>query len=124
MRPFVPILLNQGATVILGLVYVKLVTHFVPVAVNGSYAVFLTLTQIGVMITHSGLSNHATRYWQREQSASGVYARFLGLESLSLLKYLIPILLVLALGLHWKDTGGGWLWAFPLLIVSNLALDR
>ncbi|MCF7763890.1 MAG: oligosaccharide flippase family protein [Verrucomicrobia bacterium] len=122
MRPFVPILLNQGATVILGLVYVKLVTHFVPVAVNGSYAVFLTLTQIGVMITHSGLSNHATRYWQREQSASGVYARFLGLESLSLLKYLIPILLVLALGLHWKDTGGGWLWAFPLLIVSNLAL--
>lgn len=122
MSPFVPIVLNQAATVLLGLVYMRLVTHFVPVTVYGTYNVFLTLTQIGVMITHSGLSNHATRYWQRESGGSGIYARFLGRTSLGLLRYLIPGLLVVVLGLHWTNPSVEWLWAFPLLVVSNLAL--
>src|SRR5207249_6678752 len=66
MRPFVPILCNQVAALLLGIVGMKLVSTFIPPALNGYYALFITLTQIGVLVTHSGVSNHATRYWQRE----------------------------------------------------------
>ena len=62
MRLAAPIILNQLLTVALGVAGVKWVSALVPPAVNGPYALFLTLAQLGVLLTHSGLINHASRY--------------------------------------------------------------
>lgn len=122
MRPFVPIILNQSATVLLGLLSVRLVTHYVPVDVNGVYTIFLTLTQVGMLITHSGLVNHASRYWQREHERTGPYARFLAGASIRILIFLAPILFLITCGMGWMEGKSTWLFAFPFLLVGSFSL--
>ena len=122
MRPFVPIILNQLATVLLGLLSVRLVTHYVPVDVNGAYTIFLTLTQVGLMITHSGLVNHASRYWQREHERTGAYACFLAGAGLRILIFLTPILYVVTYGMGWLKEESTWFLVFPFLVVGSFSL--
>ena len=118
-----PIAGGQLVTVVAGVFGVKILSHLVPPAVNGVYLVhFLTLAQLGVLLTHPGLINHACRYWQREKARSGSYARFLWQRSMH---QLIPLTVILAggcvaLGVSQRDTT--WAWAFPLLFVCNWAL--
>src|SRR6267142_7248401 len=116
MRLLVPIALNQLLTVLLGLVGVKLISTFVPPAVNGPYSLFLTLTQLGVLLTHSGIVNHASRYWQREQVKGGTYLRFLWSATLRTVVYLAPVLLLISFVLLWCGDEPAWKWSFlPLL---------
>jgi O-antigen/teichoic acid export membrane protein len=120
MRQLAPIFLNQGLSLILGVAGIKLIAAFVPPEVNGPYTLFLTLIQLGAIVTHSGLINHITRYWQREQSRCRVYARFIWgrtwLASIPLAG-LLAVLLPLAIrpaSLH------GWLGVLALLWISNI----
>lgn len=122
MRSFLPMVLNQAATLVLGIASVKLITTFVPPATTGVYQLFVTLTQIGVLVTHSGLSNHGLRYWQREQAERGAYARFLWEMSWDHLRFLAPLLLVISCLLSIIRLEPVWTWIFPLLLLSNIAL--
>jgi O-antigen/teichoic acid export membrane protein len=119
---WIPIVGNQLATLALGIVGLKLVSYLVPPAVNGVYALFLTLTQLGTLLTHSGILNHATRNWQRERPRHASYVRFLWGASWGALGYLAPILAVAATGMFLRGGQLAWVWAFPLLLVSNLGL--
>jgi O-antigen/teichoic acid export membrane protein len=94
MRRVLPIALSQVALLGFGILGIKLVTVWVPVEVYRSYALFLTLTQLGCLLTHSGLLNHATRYWQREKAQGGGYAKFLWRQSWRLAA---PLALVIVL---------------------------
>lgn len=122
IRTFIPIAGNQLAALLLGILGLRLVSQFVPAEVNGLYGLFLSLTQVGMLLTHSGLINHATRYWQREQPRRDRYARFVWATAWMQLRSLLPLLLLIAIG--WAYVGGqwSWLWAFPFLVVGNLAL--
>lgn len=122
MRPLVPIVANQLTMLLLGLVGVKLITKLVPPDVNGFYTLFVSLTQIGLLITHSGITNHASRYWQREGINEWVYARFLWTESWWGLRLLAPIVALTVLVRALMDGSLTWLWLLPLLVFSNLAL--
>lgn len=122
MRAALPILLNQAVTLALGLVSLKLINRFVPPDVNGAYALFLTLTQVGTLLTHSGLSNHATRYWQRENHHAGTYVRFLAAASARVLWPLTLLLLAITFALAAVRREWIWVWILPLLLVSNAAL--
>lgn len=122
MRPLFAIALNQLTTVGLGLLGVKLVSEFVPPQVNGKYALFLTLAQIGYLVIYPGVINHAMRYWQRESSNSGVYARFIWLTVWRELKWWGPVLLLVSVAAVWVDGDPVWIWAAPALLVSNLAI--
>ena len=119
MRPLVPILCNQAATLLLGLAGMKLISSLVPPAVNGAYGLFVALTQIGLLITHSGLSNHAMRYWPRERVRGGEYVAFLWSASWRLSAWLVPILLVVVLG-RWAYSRE-WIWPalLPFLILGK-----
>ncbi len=77
MRAFIPIVANQALVFLLGLVNLKLITALIPPEVNGRYSLFQSLAQLGIWITHSGLINHATRFWQRERGSGRVYLSFL-----------------------------------------------
>jgi O-antigen/teichoic acid export membrane protein len=122
MRRFLPIILNQASVVLLGILGVVLVSHIVPREVYGAYGLFLTLTQIGVLLTHSGLINSASRFWQREHSNVNFYARFLfraaWKRSASLAAALLGVSVVLAAAQ--KDSI--WLLLFPVLLLGNLAM--
>jgi O-antigen/teichoic acid export membrane protein len=120
MHPIVPIVANQLATLLLGILGLKLISKFVPPDVNGAYALFVTLTQVGLMITHSGVLNHATRYWQRENAQAGTFTRFLWQQTWQRSTYLASLLLLISVGagLWYKDAS--WLWLFPWLVVSNI----
>jgi O-antigen/teichoic acid export membrane protein len=123
MRSLVPIVLNQVVMLVLGVVYVKLVNQYVPPETNGPFgSFFVTLSQIAVLVTHSGLVNHATRYWQRERHQSASYVRFLLIASCAELKWLAPLLFVACCILSLTRGETIWIGFFPLLVISNFAL--
>lgn len=122
MRALVPIACNQVATLLLGIVGLKLISQLVPPDLNGAYRLFLTLTQIGALITCSGVINHATRHWQREITQSGTYARFLWAVAWRELRYLAPLLLMVAVAVSLFQREWNWLRVWPFLVLSNLAL--
>jgi O-antigen/teichoic acid export membrane protein len=118
-----PIAGNQLAGLVLGLVGIRLLSYLVPPEVNGVYQVyFLTLSQLGVLLTHPGIINHASRFWQREKAQSGAYARFLWQVSWSHSKVLVLLVAVVCTGLVYRQRQPLWAWMFPLLVISNLAL--
>jgi O-antigen/teichoic acid export membrane protein len=122
MRSLVPILGNQLVALVLGLIGVKLISHFVPAVPYGYYAIFVTLAQISMLVTHSDVTNHATRYWQRETARPGTYARFLWSVSWRKVTLLAPLLLAILLIRAWTQREMIWVWMFPLLLLSNFGL--
>jgi len=122
MKRLVPIIANQGFFLVFGIVGVKILSHLVPPAVFGSYTLFLTLTQISVPLTHAGLFNHATRYWQREQPGGGSYVRFLWRADVRAGGWLALLLAAVCAGLWLVRGETKWLAAFPLLWLTNMSL--
>jgi O-antigen/teichoic acid export membrane protein len=120
MHSIVPIVGNQLATLLLGILSLKLISKYVPPEINGSYALFVTLTQVGLMITHSGVINHATRYWQRESTQAGTYARFLWQQIWQRSAYLTILLLLISVGVGLWYTDFNWIVLFPWLVASNI----
>ncbi len=62
MNSLIPILLNQVFSFAFGLWGLKLVSAHVSPETLGRYGLFLTMTQLGNLLTHSGLINHTSRY--------------------------------------------------------------
>lgn len=122
MRPLLPIVFNQLVTLGFGIVWMKLVSEFIEPEINDAYGRFLTLTQLGMLLTHSGLINHTTRYWQRESAQAGIYARFLWSISWQALKYLVPLLVITVLGVSLFYQDPIWIWVLPFLILGNIAM--
>jgi O-antigen/teichoic acid export membrane protein len=122
MSSLVPIVGNQLITLLLGLVGMTLISHYVAPELNGYYSLFVTLAQVSMLVTHSDLTNHATRYWQRERARAGAYVRFLWTVSWKKVRFLAPLLLAILLGMAWTDREAQWIWVFPLLVLSNLGL--
>jgi O-antigen/teichoic acid export membrane protein len=123
MRRFLlPIALNQAGTLMFGMLGISLVSHLVPERVYGAYGLFLTLTQVGLLLTHSGITNHASRYWQREGAQAGSYARFLLGRAIWLTAPLGGVLLVVMILQALSRGDIVWLELWPLLVVSNLVL--
>jgi O-antigen/teichoic acid export membrane protein len=122
MRRFLPIICNQAAVVLLGILGVVLVSHIVPKEVYGAYGLFLTLTQVGVLLTHSGLINSASRYWQREHSRVELYARFLFHAAWRKSAVLVAVLLAVNVLMAATQSDRTWLFLFPVLVFSNLAM--
>jgi O-antigen/teichoic acid export membrane protein len=119
MHRLVPIVLNQLGLLGFGVVGIKLVSAYVPVATYKSYALFLTLVTLGYLLTHSGLINHATRYWQREKAQAGAYAWFLWHQNWRLSIPLAGLLLAVALGMSQYEPGWSWWRIFLLLWICN-----
>src|SRR6266513_2749285 len=119
MRHLIPIVFNQVAGLVFGLVGLKLISKLVPPAIYGAYSLYLTFTQLGLLLTHSGLVNHAARYWQREEGQAGSYARYLCKMGWKNAVPLIPVLLVVTVALSLFNRDAVWLCALPLLLVSN-----
>src|SRR5262245_6237120 len=119
---FVPIVANQALALVLGVVGLKLMSLLVAPADYGRYAIFLTLTQIGVLLTHSGLINLVSRHWQRDGEQVAILARFAWITSWQALRWLAPAILLLALGLYAVTRDLAWLYVVAPLIVANLAL--
>jgi len=120
MRRLVPIVVNQFGAFVFGIIGIKLLSWLVPPAINGVYQVyFLTLAQIAVQITHPGLINFTSRYWQRERSQASQFVRFLWVRSWINLQLLAPLLgvLVAAVALGLGDLQ--WLWCLPMLVLAN-----
>ena len=120
MRHILPIALNQLGALLFGLIGIKLISQLVSPGVYGAYALFLTLTQLGPMLTHSGLSNHAARYWQRERPQAGAYAWFLWVRSWRDAVWLGPVLAMTGAGLLLAQKEIVWIWLLPLLFLSNV----
>src|SRR6185503_16655609 len=122
MRPLVPIILTQAVTMLFGLLGTKWISQLVAPDIYGSYALFLTLTQLGLFLTHSGIINHCSRYWDRESAHSVAYAWFVWLEHWRAATPLSLLLVAVLIGtaLYFSDTQ--WLWVFPLLLLANLAV--
>ena len=122
MLRIIPIALNQLVGFMIGLAGVRLISSMVPPTVYGRYSIFLTLTQIGYLLTHSGLVNHAARYWDRESSYVRHYAHFLwqaGWKRTFILAWILLLLTSLRAGFEARSD---WLLVMPLLLCSNLAL--
>jgi O-antigen/teichoic acid export membrane protein len=119
---FVPIIANQGLALALGVVGLKVTSLLVAPDVYGRYAIFLTLTQIGVLLTHSGLINLASRDWQRERGRSGALARFVWNRGWQGVRWLAPVMSLLAIGLYVTSGDLRWIFVLPILIAVNLAL--
>ena len=122
MHRLVPVALSQLVGVLMGMVGIKLVTHWIPVPVYGVYTLFVTLTQLGSLLTHSGLTNHASRYWHRERGQGGTFVRFLWTMSW---RQVWPLgcglaVLTLAFLVYRKEPIWGLVW--PLLLVGNVAV--
>jgi O-antigen/teichoic acid export membrane protein len=122
MRALFPIVANQLATLLVGVVALKLVSKFIPPSLNGAYTIFLTLTQFGALLTHSGVINHGMRYWQRERDHAGAYARFLWRASWRKLAYLIPLLVVVSVLIALYEEDPIWILILPMLIVGNVTM--
>lgn len=123
MGRLLPVVGNQAIALLLGLLGLKLFTHYVSPELNGFYQVyFLSLCQVGTLLTHPGLINHASRYWHRERENSREYLSFLWNESWkrTWLTLLVTglVLLVSSGGPGWKQIG--WLW--PLSAVCGVVL--
>jgi O-antigen/teichoic acid export membrane protein len=119
---FVPIVANQALALLLGVVGLKLTSLLVAPADYGHYAIFLTLTQIGVLLTHSGLINLVSRHWQKDSEQAGTLARFAWNRSWKALRWLGPAILMLVLGLYAVTRDLAWLYVVAPLIVANSAL--
>ncbi|MBM3824637.1 MAG: hypothetical protein FJ404_17425 [Verrucomicrobia bacterium] len=119
----VPIVLNQLVALVLGVVGVAVLTRLVPPEVNGHYQVhFLSLCQLGVLLTHPGLVNHASRYWQRESERAGTYSRFLWKECW--LRF-TPLLLMVGLAMTmvaWKEGSWWWMLGIPVVAFCNVVV--
>ncbi|MBI3415084.1 MAG: oligosaccharide flippase family protein [Verrucomicrobia bacterium] len=118
---FAPIVLNQLAGLILGTAGYKLISNLVEPAIYGKYALFLTLTQVGFLLTHSGLVNHVARYWQRESPQAAQYTRFVWHSAWRQSLGLVPLMLVIVAGLSVSNRTLDWLWVLPMLLISNHA---
>jgi O-antigen/teichoic acid export membrane protein len=124
MRAFIPIIGNQIISLLLGLVGMRLISHHVLPAVNSDYGLFLSLAQVGMLITHSGILNHATRYWQREkaEAAGGGYIRFLW-RAVWRGTLLLAVLLLVICGITAaKEKNWVWMLVFPFLFLGNVGL--
>lgn len=120
MRALLPILANQALAVLLGLAGLKLLTAFVPPEINGSYALFLTFTQFGTLVTHSGLLNHAMRFWQREQASGSHYLAYLTRAGW---RGMVPLgcLLAIASFYQFVQTGDlSWVLLLPALALGTI----
>ena len=122
MASIFPIVCNQVVTVLLGLLGAKLISAFVPKATYGYYANFLTLTQLGVMVTHSGILNHAMRYWQREKPQTGGYSRFVWTVSWRGLSTLGPLLFLVSAAVAFWEGDFAWVWVLPWLLFGSMAV--
>lgn len=122
MRSLIPVACNQLATLLLGIISLKLISEYIPAALNGEFTLFVTLAQLGMLVTHSGLLNHGMRYWQRESERSGSYARFLWTMTWRRTVLLVPLLLVVCGGVAWWQRDAIWFALFPVLIFSNVAV--
>jgi O-antigen/teichoic acid export membrane protein len=119
---FAPIVANQALLLGLGVVGLKITSLLVDPAVYGRYAIFLTLTQIGVLLTHSGLINLASRHWVQDGERSQTLAHFVWNRSWKALRWLAPCVLLLVVGLYVISRDVQWILVLPLLIIANLAL--
>jgi O-antigen/teichoic acid export membrane protein len=119
---FVPIIANQAVSLALGIVGLKITSLIVAPGVYGRYAIFLTLTQIGVLLTHSGLINLVSRHWRRGAAQADTLALFAWRRSWKALLWLTPALLVLGVGLRLAFGDITWIVVLPMLIVANLAV--
>jgi O-antigen/teichoic acid export membrane protein len=115
---FVPVAGNQLAALALGVAGIKLMSHVALPEIYGGYILFLTLAQLGMMLTHAGVINHTSRYWQREMPQWGSYARFLFRSSLEAAPVLALLCLAGALALSLGTFS--WAWIFALLFAANL----
>ena len=121
MGRLIPIVCNQLATLLIGLAGLTILTHVVPKDVYALYVLFMTLTQVGYLLTHSGLVNHSSRYWQRESVQSGAYARFLWRASWQASRVLAVLLFAWSLALAFYSQNVDWVWIFPILFGGNVA---
>jgi len=115
MNRLVPIACNQAFTILVGLIGVKLTSRLVPPEIYGPYALLLTLTQLGVTLSHAGLFNYVIRCWQRERERAGAFARFVGREYWRAGRLLAGILAAAALAAYSGDRNPAWLWSLPVL---------
>lgn len=121
----IPVVLGQLISLGLGLLGTRWITRWVPPEVNGVYQVqFLTLCQFGLLLTHPGLVNHASRYWARERSAGrgGPYLRFLWREFWNRWPWL-SVILAGCCGILWGLRGHvAWLALIPVLVLVNIVV--
>ena len=126
MARFIPVIGNQIAALLLGLLGLKLFTRYVSPEVNGYYQVyFLSLCQIGSLLTHPGLVNHASRYWQREKPAGRDYLGFLWVESWKRTGWVMLatglIMIPAARSFSWYEVS--WIWSAAGLCSVLLAIQ-
>lgn len=123
MGRVVPILLNQVVGLVLGLSGVVLMTRWVSTEVYGNYQVhFISLCQVGILLTHPGIVNHASRYWSREQGRAGEYAQFLWRESWSKMPLLLLLAALAMCMVSWKERSPWWLAIVPVMAFCNVVL--
>lgn len=122
LSSLVPIVANQALALLLGVAALKLTSLVVAPPVYGLYAIFLTLTQIGVLLTHSGLINLTSRQWKSNEHRQPHFTRFVWSRAWKVLPWLTLFLSLLALGLYFAFRDVRWLVVLPMLIVANLAL--
>lgn len=119
----IPVLLNQGMALLIGLGGVALLTRLVPTEVNGFYQVyFLSLCQLGTLLTHPGIVNHASRYWRREAGRSGMYAQFLWRESWRKTPVVLVLVATILGFVGWREGQWSWVLAIPLAAFCNIVL--
>lgn len=101
---------------------VRLLTTTMEEQVLGPYLTwFLTLGQVGLLVTHPGIVNHASRYWQRERPQGAAYLRFLWLAGRRQARYLWLILGTASVALAAWQGHAEWLLVLPLLFVAAFA---
>lgn len=118
----IPVVFNQVALLVFGLIGVRLLTTTMDEGVLGPYLTwFITLGQVGLLVTHPGIVNHASRYWQRERPQGAAYLRFLCQAGLRQARYLWLILGAVTLVLAFWQRQFEWLLVLPLLFVASFA---
>lgn len=122
MRRFLPILLAQGSTLLIGIASVKLLSALVPPELNGLYQLFLSIAQLGIMLTHAGIINHSSRFWQREKDNAPAYWGFLWSIVWKRVHWLFVLILVFCAGRAALEGSPRFLYAAPALLVGALAL--
>ena len=120
IRHLIPIVFNQVTGLIFGLVGLKLISNLVPPAVYGAYSIYLTLTQLGLLLSLWPCQSRGALL-AKEEGQAGSYARYLCKWAGKRLA-LIPVLVVVTVALSLFNRDVVWLWALPLLLVSNQSL--
>lgn len=112
--------LNQGSTMVSSLVAMILLTHLVSPEVYGRYALLLTISLMGMQVTHAGWFQFAMRGWSQPEAHHRAWLGFLVAAGWKRL----PVLFVLLGGCLWvwmRATGGvGSWWLLPGLLVVAL----